>query len=164
MNQRSVLAVIAIALVLGLGIVLIKNAPGDSGAPSSGIPSTVTPTKTDNPMMKVDVSSTATDGAMKKEEGMMESKIKTFTIEGSNYKFKPAEMRVKKGDKVKIIFKNVEGIHDLTIGEFNVATKQIKDGSEESMEFTADKTGTFEFYCSVGKHRELGMKGSLIVE
>jgi plastocyanin len=28
----------------------------------------------------------------------------------------------------------------------------------------ADKKGTFEYYCSVGQHRALGMKGKLVVE
>ena len=32
------------------------------------------------------------------------------------------------------------------------------------VEFTVDKTGTFEYYCSVGQHRANGMVGNLIVE
>ncbi len=32
------------------------------------------------------------------------------------------------------------------------------------VEFTADKKGTFEYYCSVGEHRVNGMKGKFIVE
>ena len=31
-------------------------------------------------------------------------------------------------------------------------------------EFTADKVGSFEYYCSVGSHRSMGMKGVLKVE
>ncbi|MDQ5952387.1 MAG: plastocyanin, partial [Patescibacteria group bacterium] len=70
---------------------------------------------------------------------------------------------VQKGDTVRIIFKNEDGFHDLKIDEFNVATKQIQGGAEETVEFVADKAGTFEYYCSVGKHRDMGMKGTITV-
>lgn len=90
--------------------------------------------------------------------------VKEFTITGNNYSFSPAIMKVKKGDRVKITFKNTEGFHDLKIDEFNVATQKLQADQEEFIEFTADKTGSFEYYCSVGSHRAMGMKGSLIVE
>lgn len=90
--------------------------------------------------------------------------VKEFTITGNNYSFSPAIMTVKKGDRVKITFKNVEGFHDLKIDEFSIATQKLQAGQEESIEFTADKTGSFEYYCSVGSHRAMGMKGFLIVE
>lgn len=55
-------------------------------------------------------------------------------------------------------------MHDFVIDELNVKTKIVKDGESETVEFTPDQTGTFEFYCSVGQHRQMGMKGTLIVE
>ena len=92
------------------------------------------------------------------------SGIKEFTITGSNFSFTPNSIVVKKGDKVKINFKNADGFHDLIIDEFKVATKTIKSGEEESIEFTADKVGSFQYYCSVGTHRTMGMWGTLKVE
>lgn len=88
---------------------------------------------------------------------------KEFIVTGSNFKFQPTELTVNKGDTVKIIFKNTEGFHDFVIDEFNVATKKIQSGSEETVQFVADKTGSFEYYCSVGNHRAMGMKGVLTV-
>jgi plastocyanin len=90
--------------------------------------------------------------------------VKTFTVEGSGFKFAPATMEVKKGDTVKITFKNTQGFHDFVIDEFKVKTKQIAAGKEETVEFVADKAGTFEYYCSVGTHRQQGMKGTLTVK
>ena len=90
--------------------------------------------------------------------------IKEFTIDAANYKFSLAEIKVKKGDKVKITLKNSEGFHDLVIDEFKVASEKLKDIAETSVEFVADKAGSFEYYCSVGTHRAMGMKGTLIVE
>lgn len=90
--------------------------------------------------------------------------VKEFTVEGKNFSFAPSTMTVKKGDKVKITFKNSEGFHDFKIDEYGVATKQAKAPAEEVLEFTADKVGSFEYYCSVGQHKAMGMKGVLVVE
>lgn len=90
--------------------------------------------------------------------------IKEFTVEGGMYYFDPKEIRVKKGDTVKIILTNTEGMHDFVLDEFGVKTKTIKAGETDSVTFVADKMGTFEYYCSVGTHRAMGMKGNLIVE
>jgi plastocyanin len=100
------------------------------------------------------------DNAMSSEE----TKIKTFTIVGSNFKFAPNEIKVNKGDTVKVIFKSQGKLHDFVIDEFKVKTAQLGEDKSEEVTFVADKTGTFEFYCSVGEHREMGMKGSLIVQ
>lgn len=90
--------------------------------------------------------------------------VKEFNIEGKSFEFSQTELRVKKGDQVRINFNNTQGVHDLTIDELNVATKIIQVGQSDTVEFVADETGVFEFYCSVGNHRQLGMVGKLIVE
>ena len=89
---------------------------------------------------------------------------KEFTVEGKNFSFTPSTISVKQGDQVKIVFKNVDGTHDLRIDELNVATKRISAGEEDTVEFIADRVGSFEYYCSVGSHRAMGMKGTLIVQ
>lgn len=93
-----------------------------------------------------------------------QQKIETFNLEGKPFEFNVKEIRVKKGDRVKINMTTVEGFHDFTLTEFNVKTKQLPVGQSDSVEFTADKTGTFEYYCSVGNHRQMGMVGKFIVE
>lgn len=93
-----------------------------------------------------------------------DSSIKEFSITGSNYKFTPNTLTVKKGDKVKITFKSEGGLHNFVVDDFNVKTNILEIGQEESVEFVADKIGTFEYYCSVGNHRQMGMKGTLVVE
>lgn len=90
--------------------------------------------------------------------------IQTFDIKGLDYDYDVKEIRVKLGSTVKINFTNTEGFHDLVIDEFNAATKQIPVNQSETITFVADKAGTFEYYCSVGKHRANGMWGKLIVE
>lgn len=94
------------------------------------------------------------------------SEVKTFEVEGKPFEFSMKEIRVKEGDTVRITFKNTEGMHDWTIDEFNARTKQIQAGESDTVEFVANKKGTFEYYCSVGNgfHRQQGMVGKLIVE
>lgn len=90
--------------------------------------------------------------------------IKAFTIEGTNFAFSQKEIRVKKGDTVKVTLNVTDGFHDFVIDEFNAKTKQMNEGGTETIQFVADRVGTFEYYCSVGKHREMGMVGTLVVE
>src|SRR5690606_34915537 len=69
------------------------------------------------------------------------------------------------GDVVKITLINDDGmLHDLVIDEFDVATDQFADrGEQDSITFTANKTGTFDYYCSVPGHKAAGMVGKLVV-
>lgn len=90
--------------------------------------------------------------------------VKEFTISGKNFSFAPSTIIVQKGDKVKITFKNENGFHDFVIDGYGVATKQTQSPTMEVLEFTADKAGSFEYYCSVGSHRQMGMKGTFIVK
>lgn len=90
--------------------------------------------------------------------------VKTFDISGKNFSFSQTAIRVKKGDKVRINFKSIDGYHDWVINKFNAGTSRVQTGDTTSVEFIAKDKGTFEYYCSVGSHRQLGMVGKLIVE
>lgn len=89
----------------------------------------------------------------------------SFTITSSNYQFDVKEIRVKKGETVNITLVNSDGRHDWVLdGYDDVRTKTLLSGEQDTVEFVADKAGTFEFYCSVESHRQMGMVGKLIVE
>ena len=90
--------------------------------------------------------------------------VKEFVVTGQNFSFTPSLIVVKKGDRVKMTFQNTSGFHDFRIDEYGIAAKQAQSPSTEVLEFTADKVGSFEYYCSVGTHRAAGMKGTLKVE
>lgn len=102
-------------------------------------------------------------------ENLNDENVKTFVITGTNLRFfmdgvESPELRVKQGDKVRIEFTSTEGFHDWVLDEFNAATGGVGPGASTSVEFVADKKGTFEYYCSVGEHRANGMKGMFVVE
>jgi plastocyanin len=89
--------------------------------------------------------------------------VKEFTVRGSNFSFSPATMQVNRGDRVRITFQNQSGTHDLVVNGYNVRTQVLQTGQSETIEFVANQSGTFEYYCSVGQHRAMGMKGTLTV-
>lgn len=93
-----------------------------------------------------------------------EDGIRTVNIEAGSFYYTPNEIRVKKGETVKIIMKSADMMHDFNIDELGVKLPITKSGETNTVEFTADTIGEFEFYCSVGQHRANGQVGTLIVE
>lgn len=165
MNKNTlIIGVIVVLILLGGGIFLLSSSPKSE--------TTETPQvleETNELELQVEASSNleATGDAMPKAsptDVMVKGETKTFNVEGSPFKFTVTEMKVKKGDTVKVTFTNKEGMHDWVIDEFKAKTAQLVAGKSETIQFVADKAGTFEYYCSVGNHRAQGMKGKLIVE
>ena len=93
-----------------------------------------------------------------------EAAVKVFNVSGANFRFDPATINVKKGEKVKVVLTAVDMPHDFDLDEFGVNGAVAQPGETVEVEFTADQVGKFEYYCSVGKHRANGMVGTLVVE
>ena len=98
------------------------------------------------------------------ESTVSQPSVKEFTVEAVPYSFSLSTMEVNKGDTVKITVKNTKGTHDLKIDEFNVGTRTLQAGEEQTITFVADKAGSFHYYCSVGNHRAQGMWGTLTIK
>lgn len=112
----------------------------------------------------VDTASTTLPGTSTSTGTSTISQVKEFIVNGSNFAFSPSTITVNKGDRVRIVFKNQGGMHDWKLDEFGAKTKVINGGESETIEFVADKAGSFEYYCSIGTHRQMGMKGVFIVK
>ncbi len=156
MNMKKILISAFIVVVFAVILWMQRGGspeatPSVSASPSVSVSPSVSPTAT--------ASGTAT-----KTPTPVASAVKTFTVTASNFSFTPNQMTVNKGDTVKIIFKNANGQHDWKLDEFNALTNIISAGQEQTIQFVATKTGTFEYYCSVGTHRQMGMKGTLTVK
>jgi heme/copper-type cytochrome/quinol oxidase subunit 2 len=76
--------------------------------------------------------------------------------------FSLKEIVVKKGDKVRITITNTAGDHDFNIDAYNIKSATPLN-KPIVIEFTADKVGTFEYYCSKYSHRMIGQTGTLRV-
>jgi len=91
-----------------------------------------------------------------------DAEAREITITGTEFSFNPSTISVTKGEKIRLTFKNSGTvIHNLNIDELSIATKTIPAGETDVVEFTADKSGTFTYYCGVGSHRAKGMEGTL---
>ena len=91
----------------------------------------------------------------------------TIEIGMSDFKFSQNSLAVKVGQTVTLKLTSLEGLHDFVIDELGVASEQISAGQETTVTFTipASAAGqTYEYYCSVGNHHQLGMVGQLVVE
>jgi nitrite reductase (NO-forming) len=69
------------------------------------------------------------------------------------------------GDTVEITFINGDGIeHDLAFPDFNANSGPIMgQGSNTTLSFVADKSGTFTYTCTIPGHIEAGMYGTFQV-
>lgn len=163
--KKTITTILVIALVVIIVGVTFKNKnreTADNGyAPTlqNGTKKGSTPPN-DNSGAKMETGTTIDLGV--KDKAVQSEK--TFIISGKNFSFTPNAIEVSKGDKVTIVFKNDGGTHNLVIEEFNVGTPLVEDGKGSTISFVADKTGSFQYYCSVGSHRLAGMWGTLTVK
>lgn len=138
-NNIFFIGLLIVLVVIGLPIFL--NGKKNTADKTATIETTVTPT-TASP---VDV----VNGAI--------------AIEAGSFYYKPNLIRVKKGEKVKVTLNAVSMVHNFNIDELSVKGPNTQMGTSSTVEFTADKVGEFEFYCSIGQHRANGQVGKLIV-
>lgn len=148
MMKNVLIAVVLLVLAVG-GIWYVRGmnpqtTPEDSLSPSSMMPASEKPGTT---------------------EMVVSEDIKKVVVEGSEFQLSPATLTLKRGEKVRLIFNNTGSKpHDFRVDELNIQTKVINGGESDTVEFTPDKAGKFEYYCSVGAHRANGMKGTLTVQ
>ncbi len=90
--------------------------------------------------------------------------VKEFSITAKRFEFNPNIITVNEGDKVKLMITSIDVTHGFAIDEYGVNVR-LNPSQEEVVEFIADKSGEFIFYCSVpcgsGHSR---MSGKLIVK
>ena len=80
--------------------------------------------------------------------GKVENGIRVVEIKASRFKFEPDYIVVARGEKVRLVVTSIDVAHGIAIQEFKV-NLSVPAGKTESVEFVADKKGTFGAYCSV---------------
>ena len=90
--------------------------------------------------------------------------VKEFKMTAKQFAFTPGTIEVNKGDRVRLIVTSTDVPHGISIPEYGI-NKRLDPGKPATIEFTADKEGTFTAYCSVfcGAGHS-GMRGKLIVK
>ncbi len=102
--------------------------------------------------------------AFKKDPRKYVSKIKEIAVTAKQYEFVPAKITVKEGDIVRLTLTTADVRHGLMIHGYDVNIV-VDKGESKTVEFLADKKGTFHFHCSVycgSGHKR--MHGDLLVE
>lgn len=92
------------------------------------------------------------------------SNIIEINMTAQQWSFSPSEIRVHQGDHVIIHVTATDVAHGLRIFNYGVGA-DLQPGETKTVDFIADKTGKFEYYCSVycgAGHKS--MYGWLIVE
>lgn len=84
------------------------------------------------------------------------------TVDMSNYRYAPAQLRVPEGGQVAFRFTNdTDDTHTFSVDDLGLDV-QVPSGRTRVM-VTDAPAGDYTFYCSVGSHREDGMEGRLVV-
>lgn len=82
------------------------------------------------------------------------------------YKFRPGTFGAKVGETLNITLKSAIGNqnpHNLVIDQLSVRIPNVNAGETKNTTVKLDKAGSYEYYCAVGNHRTLGMRGTLTV-
>ncbi|MBC8495319.1 cytochrome c oxidase subunit II [archaeon] len=108
------------------------------------------------------IDSQATDVA--NGDDKFSGEVREFDLIARNWNFEPSEIRVNLGDNVELHIKSVDVTHGFMLSQFGV-NEMLEPGQEVNVNFIADKTGTFTFFCNVPCGAGHGsMRGQLIVE
>ena len=105
-------------------------------------------------------SATSSSGAQDSTSGA----VKEFKMTAKQFAFEPSTIEVNKGDKVRLIVTSTDVPHGIAIPEYGI-NQRLDTGNPVTIEFVADKQGTFTAFCSVfcGSGHS-GMKGKIIVK
>ena len=90
--------------------------------------------------------------------------LREIQMTAKRFEFDPSVITVNKGDHVKLVITAMDRDHGIALPAFGIK-QRLKKGVPTTIEFDADKAGTFPFHCSVFcgmGHR--GMKGKLVVK
>lgn len=90
-----------------------------------------------------------------------EKNVKEINMTAFQFGFDPNTITVNKGDKVIIHLINKDLPHGLNLDEFDVHIAPAPKGEVRTVEFIADKVGTFFYfcnnpYCGEGHNRQIG--------
>ncbi|QQS44317.1 cupredoxin domain-containing protein [Candidatus Roizmanbacteria bacterium] len=158
-SNMLIIGAVIIVAVVAAGIFMTQNNQNSQAVNTDT--TTETESQTDDSMAP----DTTTSGSGEQSAaGTSEEAVQIVEVEAGSFYYKPNEIRVKQGDKVRIVMNSVSMMHDFVIDELGVKMPVVQNGDTGTVEFTVTEKGTFEYYCSVGEHRAQGQVGTLIVE
>ena len=102
--------------------------------------------------------------AMAGAQGQEKPPVKVIHMTAQRYKFTPNVITAIQGQRVRIIITALDRKHGFKLAAYHI-DQILPKGDPATIEFTANKAGTFTFRCSVFCGiGHLRMKGKLIVK
>jgi len=94
---------------------------------------------------------------------ILPSGVQEIHVTAKQFEFSPNLIQVKKGIPVRIVLTSMDVTHGFALDAFNVNATITRE-APTTVEFTPDRTGTFDFHCSVFCGLgHAGMSGKVIV-
>ncbi len=170
--MKKIIALLLISAVFLFGCVSQGSQPVTDAQPAPVSDSPQVNAPANNPVNEEDQETSpapqddavATDSESQtpvEDEPMMS--LQEFNLTARQWEFQPSTIMVRRGSPVKLHIASVDTTHGFSIVEFNV-NSQLSPGQTTTVEFTPDRTGSFNFFCSVfcGSGHG-GMRGTLVV-
>jgi uncharacterized cupredoxin-like copper-binding protein len=91
----------------------------------------------------------------------------TVDLSATDFKFTPSDPAVKSGDVTFTLKNDGQTAHSLEIEDVNGEDQEIEGDVAPGQTGTLKvnlKPGTYEFYCPVDDHKEMGMEGEITVK
>ncbi len=86
-----------------------------------------------------------------------------IALTARNYRFSPNRIEVAQDDLVKLTVQSEDNAYSVTIDEYRVS-RRVPAGGTTTLEFRADRAGTFAFYSNLTNDaRHAQMRGELVV-
>jgi cytochrome c oxidase subunit 2 len=86
-----------------------------------------------------------------------------ITITARDFRFSPERLEVTQDDLVKLTVQSADVTYSITIDEYRLS-RRVPAGGATTIEFRADRAGTFTFYSNLTSDaRHAQMRGELVV-
>lgn len=149
MNKNYIIIGILAVVAIGAGVYFVLNNSNANAVPGKN---------------------NTEDNSNNNQVNQTQSQVKEFRmdsfyemIDGNpKQQFSLKEMTVNKGDTIRIIVTVTKGTHDFVIDEYGI-NAQTPLNQPTTIEFVADGSGEFVYYCSLPNHRQNGQWGTLRV-
>lgn len=114
------------------------------------------------PVIRKDKPSTVSENPSEMKEFVYDREI---VVTVSEFYFSPESLNISKGEKVRIwIVNDGSTAHNLHLPDMNLDSGNVAPGNKGYVDFVSDRVGSYNFYCGVGGHKDLGMNGNIIVK
>ena len=107
---------------------------------------------------------TTTSSPTSDASGTLENGVRIINVKAFRFDFEPNQVTVNEGEKVKLIITSTDVTHGFALPDYDINVP-LPAGKQTAIEFTADKQGSFTFFCSIycGSGHS-SMKGTLAVK